>query len=84
MKLISWGYSVQHMIHLSNIILPEEWDYIRRIQIQEKYYQVMNILKNSEKDVREWAMLYSTISSYLFNVFEQALYVSDILIVMNT
>lgn len=53
----------------SGILFPEEWEYIKRTQVEPKLSLSLDLLSRHSNDAREWTVLYQPLSRYLFHTF---------------
>ena len=53
----------------SGILFPEEWEYIKRTQVEPKLFQSLDLLSRHSNEAREWTVLYNPLARYLFHTF---------------
>jgi hypothetical protein len=74
---ILFAYTINHQMNA--ILQPEEWEYIRRAQVEVKLENITAKLKSSNREANNWATLYKTFAANLFGSYEKLLNVSQLL-----
>lgn len=56
-----------------SFLFPEEWDYVRKSQVDPKLKESLDKMKSASSACFEWTMVYQPMAKYLFNALQLSL-----------
>lgn len=60
---------------INNVLLPEEWSYKTRTEFKPRTTETLAVCKQRNDGLRDWMLLYSSMSFQLFLAAEKALHI---------